>query len=201
MNSMKRTSYPSRRANRAKSRISSAHDHHVELDRAEAGVPGRPQPGEHPVEGVAPDNGLEAVAVERVQADVEPAQAGGPQGRSLFLQEDAVGGHRQVDLRVDRGQHRGQVLDAAADQRLASRQADGADAALLHQQPGKAADLLEAQHVLAREPGQALSGHAVDTAEVAAVRDRDPQVVGHPAEGVAQDDWTPSHPASVALPE
>ena len=45
-------------------------------------------------------------------------------------------------------------------------------------------DLLECQHLAARDELHALFGHAVEAADVAAVRDADAQVVVDAAEGV-----------------
>src|SRR5207237_2751898 len=76
--------------------------------------------------------------------------------------------------------------DLDPDQRLAAGDPDGPDAVPLHEELGQAADLLEAQDVLPSQPFESLGRHAVDAAEVAAVGDRDPQVVGDPPVAVPQ---------------
>ena len=58
----------------------------------------------------------------------------------------------------------------------------------LDHQPGQALDLLERQHLAARQPDHALLGHAVGAAEVAAVGDRDPQVLDDPPEAIGELD-------------
>jgi len=62
----------------------------------------------------------------------------------------------------------------------------GADPAVVDENAGNAHDLLEAEHFVARQPWKAGGRHAVDAAKVAAVRDRDAQVIRNPAEGIAQ---------------
>ena len=76
---------------------------------------------------------------------------------------------------VDRGEHRDEPREVAAHERLAAGQAQVGHAHARHQ-PHDALDLLEAEDLVALEPGQAVGGHAVLAAEVAAVGDRDAQV-------------------------
>ena len=84
-------------------------------------------------------------------------------------------------------EHFDQALDVAAKQRLAARQPELRHA-LVDEDPGEARDLLEREELRAREKfvvgAVDLLGHAVHAAEVAAVRDRDAQIVQRPAEGV-----------------
>ena len=72
-------------------------------------------------------------------------------------------------------EHRDQPRELAPHQRLAAREPH-----VGHAHPRQHAhqplDLLEAEHLGAVEPGQAVGRHAVLAAEVAAVRDGDPQV-------------------------
>ena len=117
-----------------------------------------------------------------------PASASGsrerPQGR-------AVGRQREVDRpavgSADLGQHRDQVRQVAPDERLAAGDPELLDAER-HEDAGEPRDLLEGQHLVARQErvvaAEDLLRHAVGAAEVAAVRDRDPQVAQRPTERV-----------------
>src|SRR6058998_129858 len=100
--------------------------------------------------------------------------------RARFFREDrAVGGEREVKPR-NVGEHLDQALEVPAQQRLAAGQADFLDPVTLEhaRQPR---DLLEAQQFALREKrvvgAEHVARHAVDAPEVAAVGDRDAQVV------------------------
>ena len=126
--------------------------------------------------------------VQRVEADrdaVEPRRLQGP--RPLRRQQRAVGGHGDVVEAVDAGEHLDQLLEVAAQQGLAAGQAHLLDAEA-DEQTREARDLLEAQQLVARQEGvvaaEDLLRHAVGAAEVAAVRDRDAQVMQRPVERI-----------------
>jgi hypothetical protein len=68
---------------------------------------------------------------------------------------------------------------------LGSGQANGGHAHL-HRQADDPLDLLEAQHLVALEPGQALGRHAVLAAKVATIGDRDAKVGDPPAVAVLE---------------
>ena len=122
---------------------------------------------------------------ERVDRDVDAVDAGLDQRRRVALEQVAVGRHREVLDPLDRAQHRHQLREVAAGERLAAGEADVGDA-----EPGEQRhqplDLLEAQDLVAIEPFHPLGRHAVATAEVAAIGDRDAQVGDRPAVGVGQ---------------
>ena len=119
-----------------------------------------------------------------------PAAASSP---ASAAQGGPVRRERQVDRLAGRRPDRGQALDepgqVAPDERLAA-----GDPELRRAEPdedaGQPLDLLERQDELARQEREVapedLLGHAVDAPEVAAVGDRDPQVVDRPAEPVAR---------------
>jgi hypothetical protein len=160
------------------------------------------------VQGVAAGELVEAVALQRVHGDVEAVDPGAHELLGVASQEEAVGGDRQVVDPVDRGDHPGQRREVAADQRLAAGEPDVADAHL-GKQGHQARDLLEGEDLGALEPGQALGGHAVLAAEVAAVGDRDPQVSDVATVAVSQRlpgasgslaERFRNHPSRVALP-
>jgi hypothetical protein len=196
---MKRTSTPCDRGRTSASVddlvvVDAALDHGVDLDRVEPGLLGRLDAVEHPLEFVAAGHLLELRPVERVEADVDPPQPGVAQRLRDEAHRGAVGGHRQVDRAV-RALDRGELLDEHGQMgphgRLATGEADPAHAVALDEDPREALDLLERHHLRARQPLHPLLGHAVGAAEVAAVGDRDPQVLDHPTEGV--DQWRVRH--------
>ena len=82
------------------------------------------------IERVAPGEGVEAVALERVDRHVEAVDSGLHQRASVSLQEEAVG--REGDLReiFDLAKHRGQAWEVTPDKRLPAGQPDVADAHL-----------------------------------------------------------------------
>jgi hypothetical protein len=95
---------------------------------------------------------------------------------SELAQLRAVGGERQffqaiADLATERAH---QVHHVAPDQRLTAGQPDLADPAI-DETERKLVQLFQAQHILARQEGHAFR-HAIRTAQVAAVRYRQPQV-------------------------
>src|SRR6185437_13225543 len=96
--------------------------------------------------------------------------------------------------------------EIAADQWLAAGEPHVAHAHL-RKQRHQPRDLLEGEDLRALEPRQALGGHAVLAAEVAAVGDRHPEVPDVAAMAVAQlparwsrAQWFRRHPLRVALP-
>ena len=83
--------------------------------------------------------------------------------------------------RASRGHQFGQV---SADRGFAARHADRRYAEAFDEDPGQPLDLLERKDLGPWEPAHVLVRHAVRAAEVAAVRDRYPQVVDLAAETV-----------------
>jgi hypothetical protein len=119
----------------------------------------------------------------------------------VLRHQDAVAGQRQVAHPGDVGKHAHQHRELPAHQRLAAGEAH-----LLHAearedayQPG---DLLEGEQLRARQEGvvaaEELAWHAVDTAEVASVRDADPQVAQRASTRVEWEhgEWL-GHPAQM----
>ena len=152
-----------------------------------AGGRGRVDPLEHGLHReVDVVHGAEDLVVEGVEADRDPPETRVAQRLRLLRQEGAVRRQRQVESR-NGGKHLDEALDIAADQRLAAREADLLDAEAC-ENAGEPGDLLESEQVAAREEGVVaavdLLRHAVDAAEVAAVRDRDPEVAQRPVESV-----------------
>ena len=140
-------------------------------------------PFQHFFQVVAPGDVLEPFPVERIQMDVDPPQSGVVELLGVLGQQDAVGGQGQVLDAGDRHQLANQLGEAFADQRLAAGDAQLADA---HgdRNLNKMLDFLERQDVLAGLELDPFFGHAIETADVTAVGDADPQVVVQAAEAV-----------------
>ncbi len=158
----------------------------VDLDRPQLGMRlGGLQAGEDAVQRVAPGELEEAVGGERVERDVDPAQAGGDEVGDLGLEQVPVGREREVVDARDRPDRLDQAPQLLADERLAAGEAHVVDAHLAEDahEPG---DLLVGEQRVALEPRQALGRHAVLAAEVAAVGDRDAHVADGPAVPVDQ---------------
>ena len=99
-------------------------DHHVDLDRREAGGRGRVDALEH-----ARDREIDVVhrakrrVVERIEADGDAREARRAQRLRLLREQRAVGGEREIDAR-QLGEQLDQPLDVPAQQRLAAGQPD-----------------------------------------------------------------------------
>ena len=129
----------------------------------------------------------EDLVVERVEAHGDPSEARVREGSCLAGQERAV--RRQGEIEAGNpGEHRDELLDVATKERLPAGEADLLDAEL-DEHPGEAGDLLEGQELVAPQEfivmAEHVLGHAVGTAEVTAVGDRDPQITKRPPERVS----------------
>ena len=138
------------------------------------------------------------VAVERVEADVHPVEPGVAQLVGEQAERGAVGGDRRGRASARRtarptwpgtrswaslcDEHR----QVGADGGLAAGEAQAVDLEALDEDAGQPLDLLEREHLAARQPLHALLRHAVRAAEVAAVGDRDAQVADRAPERVDQ---------------
>ena len=169
--------------------VDAALDHGVDLDRVESGLLGRLDAVEDVDELVSPGHPLELGPIERVEADVDPSQTGVTQRLGDQAHRGTVGGHRQIDG-TRRPLDRRQLLDehgqVCAYRRFTAGQSDAADAVALHEDPGESFDLLERHDLRTWQPLHALLRHAVGAAEVAAIGDRDPQVLDDAAERIDQ---------------
>src|SRR5438445_546856 len=102
-------------------------------------------------------------------------EAGLAERPGLFLQEHSVRREGQIpDLRF-RSEDPNQILQVAPHERLAPRQPQPLDAHR-SEDVDQVPDLLELQDVAPRQPHVVLLRHAVLAAQVAAVRDRDPEI-------------------------
>ena len=170
--------------------VDAAPDHHVDLDRRQAGGAGGRDPVEHPGQGhVDAAHGAEDRVVEGVEADRDPVQPGVGERGGQRPERRSVGGKREVSHALDHGQLADQVRQVPAHRRLAP-----GDPELLHaetdEDAGQPRDLLVAQDLGSRQEREVaaedLRGHAVGAAEVAAVGHRDPEVTRKAAQPVAR---------------
>ena len=126
----------------------------------------------------------ETIVPQRVERHVHAREARGTQIVRDLGQLHAVGREREVD--AERGEHLDQSRHVRAHQRLAAGQPDRLEPEALHAQPHHPGDLLVGEHLRAREPAHTLGRHAVGAPEVAAVGDRDPEVLDHTPVAVDQ---------------
>ena len=158
--------------------------HGVDLDLEPRRLGGL-DPGHHLVELAPAGDRGEAVAVQRVQRDVDPPHAGAREVAREPLELAAVGGERELVQRT-RADMAAQLLDqphhVAPDQGLAAGQPQLAHAEL-DEGRAQAVQLLQRQQLGLGQERHVL-GHAVDAAEVAAVGHRHPHVADGPAERV-----------------
>ncbi len=109
------------------------------------------------------------------------ARRGGAAGEA-----DAVGRQGDVRARGECGRRGDHVFEPAAEQGLAAGEPQLAHAQVADGDGDQPDELGVGELLGPRHPGQALGGHAVGAAQVAAVGQRDPQVRGDPAEAVDQ---------------
>ncbi len=155
--------------------VDPTHHDRVELEPGPARLPHRRDALQHPSVRIASGQRLEAILAQRVEADRDPVEARRAQRGRLLGQQHPVRGHGQVlDARVGREEPH-EPVEVAPEQRLTAGETH-----LVHPQVGEdvhePVHLLEGQHVIAGQPDVLLLGHAVLTAQVAAVGDREPQV-------------------------
>ena len=106
--------------------------------------------------------------VERVKADVQPVETGAFQTLCVLGQPCPVRRHRKLADTLDGAQTAHQLIDAAPHERLAAGQPHLAHAER-HRRADDLLDLLERQHRLVRQLGDALRAHAVHAAAAAQI--------------------------------
>src|SRR6185436_20285768 len=87
------------------------------------------------------------------------------------------------EVGTDLSEHPNERRQVGADRGLAAGDLERAHAEA-NEQREDPRQLLEGQELILRQPGEPFRGHAVGASEVAAIRDRDAQVVGNPIERV-----------------
>src|SRR5882724_2646459 len=88
-----------------------ANHHGIDFDRVKTEFLRQVDCLQNLVESIAAGDFFEVIAVERIEAETDPAQPGIAQGPSFFLKEKTVGGHRKVLDAGDGGDARYQLLD------------------------------------------------------------------------------------------
>jgi hypothetical protein len=124
--------------------------------------------------------------LQGIERNVDPAQACGGEVVRELRQLHAVGRHREVD--AERRQQLDEPRHVRSNQRLATGDPNCLEAELLDAHSGDAGDLFVGQELVAGEPVHPLFGHAIGAAEVAAIRDRDPEILDAPIEGIDERD-------------
>ncbi len=188
MYSMKRTSAPSGRPYSMRSTqlvvVHALDDDAVDLERAEDAVRGL-HPCLHPVELVEACQRDESITAKRVEAHRDAPQARRGEAVDLILEQDAVGGEREIGEPRLAGNHADQRREIAPQQRLAAGEPHLVDAQR-EEHVDQPCDLFEVQDVLAREPHVVRFRHAVQAPEIAAVGHRQPEVAQRTPERVVQ---------------
>ncbi len=171
--------------------IDASFDDDIDLDGCQPCVDGRIDGLEHAGHGeVDVVHGPERGVVERVEGHAHAPQAGaGERPCPLAREQRAVRGHGHVVDTVDGRQHLHELLEVAPQQGLSAGEtnlgrAEGCEDCR------HAGDFFERQQRLALDEREVapedLLRHAVRAAEVAAVRDGDPQVAQRPLQGVGE---------------
>ena len=151
-----------------------------------------------PPEFVCSREAQEGVAIERVEADGDPLQASRAQRLSLIGEQDAVGRERQILHAVDGGQLRDQGREIAPEQWFPASETHPAHAEP-HEHLRQPDDLFEVEDVALRQPAVLRLRHAVEAAEVAAVRHRQAKAGQRPLERVDGGAHRPSSAFNCAL--
>ena len=183
MNSMKRTVWPVPRKRRAMSRMEPSFRPRLTTTFTLTGSPAAAA-ASIPASTRATGKSTSFIARKTSSSSesrltVIRGEAGVGKCLRLLCEERGVRRQGDVESLVERGERGDEVLEIAAQQRLASGDPQLADAEL-DEDPSDAFDLLEGEELAPREEAvvvpEDLLGHAVDAAEVAAVGDRDAQV-------------------------
>ncbi len=172
--------------------VEAAQQHRVDLDRAEARLRGGREAFDDVVQPVAPRDGVERLGADAVEADVDAVEARLLERVGGAGEPQRVGGHRDLEVGRDGAGAGHDVDQPAADERLTAGEAHLADPQQPDPDVDQTDDLGVGEDALVGQPLQPLGGHAVGTAQVAAVGQRDPEVGRDPAEAVAQGAWHPT---------
>ena len=160
--------------------IEALHDHNIHL-YMQSLTDGQCDVAPDPIILIPAGHEHEPILVERIQADIEGGDAGLFDDIHEFMQTCTVGGEGQSHAQGT--QATDDVCRILPDQRLSAGQPD-----LIH--PIRCEDLCDGLNFIGlHEPARRrefifLFGHAIETAEIAIVREGDPQIVMHPVETV-----------------
>ncbi len=164
--------------------VDAAHHDRVHLHGVQSGDERGVDAGEHPVELVALGERKEALSPERIERHVDAAQSRRREIVRELGEPHTVRRHRDVDAQGREQLH--QPGHVRAHQRLTAGDPDGLEPIALDAHPCDPGDLLVGQQLLPRQPLHPLFGHAVGAAEVAAIGDRDPEILDAARERIDQ---------------
>ena len=168
--------------------VHAAQDEGVDLDGAQARAGGGLDALQDVAEAIAARDRREVLGVQRIKRNVDAIQARVLQALGALGQAERVRREGQVQgvslVGAQVGARFDDPLEASAQEGFPTREADLADPEPLDADAHEAHDLVVRQGFLGGQPVQAFGGHAVGTAQVAAVGERDTQVSGHTPEGV-----------------
>ena len=143
------------------------------------------QSAEYLVQGIAACHLREPMAHQGITRHGRAIHAGLGERSRQAVQEDPVRCDGDVQIGTNAAEHLDQLGEISPNGGFAARDLDRAHPEF-HVDPQEAGELFEGEDLFFGEPGETLCRHAVGAAEVASVRDRDPQVVGHATERVGQ---------------
>jgi hypothetical protein len=170
--------------------VDAAHHDRVDLYRCETRVERGIDSCEHTVQFVSASQREKRLALERVERHVHALQARRNEVVRDLGQLDAVGRERDID--VEWREQGNESRDVRAHERFAAGEANRFKTEALDTNLGDASDLLVRQEFGAGQPVHALGRHAVGAAEVAAIGDRDPQILDAPRERIDQRNGNPA---------
>jgi hypothetical protein len=165
--------------------VASAHENGVDAKRKQTGRLGSIEPGHHPAVEVPSRHRPEGRGIKGIEAHVDALEPRPGQRPGQAGELGAVGGEGEVVEARQRGDQLHQPRQVLAQERLAPRDADLADARL-DGEAGNPRQLLEGEQTLPRQPLDVLVRDAVEAAEIAAVGDRDAQVLDAAPEAILE---------------
>ena len=166
--------------------VEALQQHRVELDRLEAEAPCQLDPAQDFIQAVVAGDGVEALAVQRIHADVEVGQPGLAPARHPAVEQGAVGGQGDAVDAAHRRRRGDDLRQVAAQAGFAAGQPQLAQAHI-REAAQEARDFLAAKRL--RPVGTRVEAvrQAVAATEIAGLDDREPQIREVPAEPVLQD--------------
>lgn len=153
--------------------VDAAHGDAIDFDGGKADFFGAVEAAEDGGEIAGAGYLFKAIGIEAVDADGDSVETSGAEGLCQIGEELAVGGEGEVFDAVDPAEHFDEINQAVADGRLATGELEAADAVNVNGGADNLGDFLEGEDFKSGQPGDALFGHAVKAAIVAAVGNAD----------------------------
>src|SRR5580693_3387157 len=157
----------------------------VDLDGSETQPARNFQPLQNLLQFVAPRDPQKTLPVQRIQVNVEPAQASVVQRLGMLRQLDAIRGHRKIANSRNSRKHAYQHRKTLAHQRLTSGDSQFRNTER-NRHAHKSLNLFERQDFRVLHVLHAFFRHAVEAADIAPVRNTDPKIVVNSTESVQQ---------------